>query len=91
MNKDAWENLDTWERRDHELIREYLNDGPVRLGEQQLKAGMNNPEMMGSGGKEMKTTHEMLPDGWKEFSRSKQLWEDGLELEPRISERTDKI
>ena len=55
-----WREFDTREWRDHELIREYLNDAPVRLGEQQLKAGMNNPEMMGSGGKEMKTTHEML-------------------------------
>ena len=26
-------NLDTREQRDHELIREYLNDAPVRIGE----------------------------------------------------------
>ena len=38
LNEDAWENLDTWERRDHELIREYLNDAPVRFGERELKA-----------------------------------------------------
>ena len=25
--------FDTIEQRDHELIREYLNDGPVRFGE----------------------------------------------------------
>ena len=33
-------------QRDHELIREYLNDAPVRFVEQDLKAGMNNSEMM---------------------------------------------
>ena len=42
-------NLYTCERRDHELIRGYLNDAPVRFGEGELKAGMNNSEMMGSG------------------------------------------
>ena len=41
--------FDTIERRDHELIREYLNGAPVRFGERELKAGMNNSEMMGSG------------------------------------------
>ena len=41
-------NLDTSERIDHELIREYLNDAPVRFGERVLKAGMNNSEMMGT-------------------------------------------
>ena len=30
--------FDTSERRDHELIIEYLNDAPVRFGEQKLKA-----------------------------------------------------
>ena len=35
-------------QRDHELIRDYLNDAPVRFGERELKAGMNNSEMMGS-------------------------------------------
>ena len=78
MNKDAWENLDTWERRDHELIREYLNDGPVRLGEQQLKAGMNNPEMMGSG-EQIEKNLELLRIGEKNSDNRKQLWEDGLD------------
>ena len=27
-NEDTWDNLDTSERRDPELIREYLNDAP---------------------------------------------------------------
>ena len=49
MNEGAWENLDTSEQKDHELIKEYLNDAPVRFGEQELKAGMNKSEMMGSG------------------------------------------
>ena len=49
MNEDTWGKLDTWERRDHEPIRGYLNDAPVRLGERELKTGMNNSEMMGSG------------------------------------------
>ena len=38
MNKDTWGNLDTREQRDHELIRGYLNDAPVRFGERQLHA-----------------------------------------------------
>ena len=37
------------ERRDHELIREYLNDAPVIFGERELKARMNNSEMMAFG------------------------------------------
>ena len=37
MNEDTWENLDTSERKDPELIKEYLNDAPVRFGEQELK------------------------------------------------------
>ena len=64
MNEDAWENLDTWERRDHELVREYLNDAPVRFGEWGLKAGMNNSEMMGSGESNWKDSW-IAPDGWK--------------------------
>ena len=37
-NEDAWENLDTSEWRDHELIREYLNGAPVRLEGDNWKA-----------------------------------------------------
>ena len=37
-NEDTWGDLDTSERRDHELIREYLNDAPVEYGEGELKA-----------------------------------------------------
>ena len=39
MNEDTWGDLDTWERRDHELIRGYLNDALVRFGEREVKAG----------------------------------------------------
>ena len=38
MNEDTWENLDTSEQRDHEFIREYLNDALVEYGEGELKA-----------------------------------------------------
>ena len=38
MNEDAWENLETSERRDHELIRGCLSDAPVRFRERELKA-----------------------------------------------------
>ena len=72
MNKDAWENLDTWERRDHELIREYLNDAPVWFGEWELKAGMNKSEMMGSWWSNWRDSW-IAPDGWKELSQSKTI------------------
>ena len=42
MNEDAWEDLDTWERRDGELIREHLNDAPVRFENDNWKLRMNN-------------------------------------------------
>ena len=38
MNEDTWGDLDASERRDPELIIEYLNDAPVRFGEWELKA-----------------------------------------------------
>ena len=51
---------------------------------------MNNSEMMGPDNQTEKTP-ELLRIGEKKSHIRKQLWEDGLELEPRISERTDKI
>ena len=33
-DEDTWVNLDPREQRDHELIREYLNDALVWFGEQ---------------------------------------------------------
>ena len=55
-------NLYTSERRDHELIRGYLNDAPVRFGERELKAGMNNYDMMAFEGKKWKQL--MKCSGW---------------------------
>ena len=34
MNEDTSGNLDPREQRDHELTREYLNDAPVRFGDE---------------------------------------------------------
>ena len=48
-NEDTCWDLDTCEQIEHELLREYLNDAPVRFGERELKTRMNNSEMMGSG------------------------------------------
>ena len=64
MNEDTWENLNISERRYHELIREYLNDAPVRFGERELKTGMNNSEMTGSEESNWKTP-ELLRMGEK--------------------------
>ena len=38
MNEDTWENLDTSEWRDSEMIREHLNEAPIRFREKELKA-----------------------------------------------------
>ena len=46
--------------------------------------------MMGFGESNWKYS-ELLRMGEKNYHEWKQLWEDGLELEPRISERMDKI
>ena len=74
-NEDTWGDLDTWERRDHELIRGYLNDSPVRFGECELKAGMNkSSEMMAFGwSRKNENSSWNAPDGWKEFSQSKTI------------------
>ena len=89
-NEDTWGDLDTWERRDHELIRGYLNDAPVRFGEWYLHA--ENEELWHDGlrRKEMETTHEMLRMGEKNSHSRKQLWDDGMKLEPWIFGRTGK-
>ena len=71
MNEHTWDNLDTWERRDHELIRENLNEAPVRFEERELKAGMNNIWKDGLRSKEMETTHEMLRIGEKNTHNQK--------------------
>ena len=82
--------FESWERIDHELTREYLSDAPVRFGEWELKARINNPEMMDSGESNWKDSWN-ASDGWKEFSQSKiimrgwqqvrimNLWEKGYD------------
>ena len=70
MNEDTWGDLDTWERRDHELIRGYLKDAPEEFKNESWKLRMNNSEMMGSGESNWKDSWN-APDGWKEFSQSK--------------------
>ena len=61
-----------------------------RFQELELKAGMNNYEMMGSGESNWKTP-EFLRMGEKNSHNRKQLWEDGIKLAPRIFKRTDMI
>ena len=90
MNEDTWESIDTRERTDHELIRGYLIDAPVKLEGWELKAKMNNPEMMAFGESNWKYS-ELLRMGEKKSHNRKQLWEDVVMLESRIFERTDKI
>ena len=38
MNEHTLESFDTKERRDHELIRGYLNEAPIIFGERELNA-----------------------------------------------------
>ena len=90
MKEDTWGDLDTWERRDRELIRGYLNDAPEEFENESWKLRMNNSEMMSSRESNWKDSW-IAQDGWKEFSHSKQLWEDGNKLEPWIFKRMDKI
>ena len=89
MSEDTWENLDTRERRDHELIEEYLNEAPVWFGERELKAWMNNSEMMALENQTEKTP-ELLWMGEKN-SHNQNNYEDGMKLEPWIFKRANKI
>ena len=49
MNEDTWDNQETWERRDHELIIDHLYDAPVRLENEGWKLRMNKPELKDFG------------------------------------------
>ena len=71
-NEDTWGDLDTWERRDRELIRGYLNDAPEEFENESWKLRMNNSEMMGSGESNWKDSW-IAPNGWNEFSQSKTI------------------
>ena len=79
MNEDAWENLDTWERRDHEPIKDHLNEAPLRLENDNWKLRMNKFWDDGLRMNKLKKTPELLRMGEKKFSQPKQLWEDGRE------------
>ena len=88
MNEDTWGGLDTWEQRDHELTIVNLNDAPVRFGE--LKAGMNNSEKLGSGESNWRDSW-IAPDGYgRNYHNRKQLWEEGIKLEPWILKRMEQ-
>lgn len=75
MNEDSWGNLDTREWRDHELIREYLNDAPEENDNKRWTLKWtNSSEMMASGESKRKTTPEILRMGMKRISHEwKQL------------------
>lgn len=79
MNEDTWENLDTTETKRSRADKRILNDAPVRFGERELKA--ENEQVWIDG----------FQIGERTSHNQKQLWEDGLELEPWISVRTYKI
>ena len=90
MNEDAWEDLDTWERRDHELIKEYLNEAPVELGNERWMLRTNkSSEMMAFGESNWKDSW-IAPDGWKEFSQSKTIMRGWHMLEPWILKRMEQ-
>ena len=82
-NEDTWGDLDTWERRDHELIRGYLNDASEEFENESWKLRMNNSEMMGYGESIWKDSW-IAPDGWKEFKRAMNLREKGQDLEETL-------
>ena len=90
MNEDTWENLDASEQGDPELVSEYLNDAPVRFGECELPAEIHNIWKDGLRRKEMENNSWNAPDRRKEYSQSKQLWEDGSKLESWILKRMEQ-
>ena len=50
---------------------------------------MKNYDMMAFGEPNLKDSW-IAPDRWEEFSQSKQLWEEGIKLEPWILKRMDQ-
>ena len=89
-NEDTWQNLGTRDQRDHELIREYLNDSPEEFENERWKLRMNNSETMGSGESNWKDSW-IAPDGKKRIVTIKNNYEDVMKLEPWIFKRMDKI
>ena len=88
-NEDTWGDLDIRERRDHELIRGYLNDSPEEFENESWTLRINNSEMIGSGEWNWKESW-ITPDGETNSHNRKQLWEAGIKLEPWIFGRTGK-
>ena len=82
LNKYTWGNLDTRERRDGKLTREYLNDAPEELENESWKLRMKNHfEMMASLESKRKESWNALVGYGKNYHNPKQLWEDGIKLE----------
>ena len=90
MNEDTWENLDTSERRDPDLIREYMNDSPEEYGDERRDINLeqleneaenleriNLSEMMAFGWSRNENNSEMLRMGKKRITRLETIWEDG--------------
>ena len=88
-NEDTWGNLDTWERGDHEPNRDHLNEAPVRLKDESWKLEWIILRWWAPENQTEKTP-ELLRMGEKNSHNRKQLWEDGIKLEPWIFDRTDK-
>ena len=88
-NADTWGDLDTWEQRGHELIRGYLNDAPVRFGEEGWKLEWVITRWWAPENQTEKTPELLWMDEKNSHNR-KQLWEDGIKLEPWILKRMEQ-
>ena len=89
MDEEAWDTLDTWERREHEPIKDHLNKAPVRSENDNCKLRMNKSELMDSGWQTEKTLEYLRMDE-KDSHNRKQLWEDGNNLAPWILKRIEQ-
>ena len=78
MNEDTWGNLHTWERRDHKLIREYLNDATEEFEKESWKLEWINLLKWWPSENQTEKTHELLRMGEKNSHNWKQLREDGM-------------
>ena len=90
MNEDTWGDLDTWERRDHELIRGYLNDAPEEFKNESWKLRMSNIQKWWPLEERNGNNSWNAPDGKKRIVTIKNNYEDGIKLEPWISWRKGK-
>ena len=81
--------FDTWGRIDLELIRDHLNDAPIRLENDNWKLRMNNLKWW-TPDNQTKKTLELLRIGENNSHYQKQLWEDDIKLEPWILKRMEQ-